>query len=92
MWTITFSDQDGICSDQVLPVGQDFPDFLSISAFDEDPDLNVGGALADKWNIGTFTTSGRDDPRLACLIKQKGDEFVGFFTMSFMYTIVIKDQ
>ena len=68
------------------------PEFLSIGALDLDP--NVGGALrADTWNIGTFDQGGFDVPRLACLSKAKGgnpNEFVGFFSMSFMYTIEIK--
>jgi len=98
-WRITFSDQDGLCSGQVPGPPSPFPDFLSIRAIDTDPtaDPNVGGAFgADTWKIGTFIEApgnpagGVDEPRLACLIKDKGDEFVGFFSMSFMYTVVIK--
>ena len=83
-WSIIFSDKKGHCSDQDPPDGQLFPDFLSINAVDE-----VGDGIADTWHIGTFGDAGTNEPRLACLVKHKGDEFVGFFEMSFMYTVVI---
>lgn len=95
-WFITFSDGLGIC-----PMGLDFPEFLSIRAFDEPPPLDVGGAHgADKWEIGTLVRTGEPGgqaegtvvERLACLSKAKGgppDEFVGFFSMRFRYTIDI---
>jgi len=95
-WLITFSDQDGICSGQTPPVGRSLPDFLSIRALDMD-NLVGGENGADTWHIGTFVedlsdpAGGINDSRLACLFKDKGDEFVGFFIMSFMYTVVIKE-
>ena len=90
IWNFTFSNQDGTC-----PAEDGFPEFLSIRALDVVNE--VGGVFeADTWKIGTFIedpdnpAGGINTPRLACLIKQKGDEFIGFFSMSFMYTIVIK--
>jgi len=86
IWYFTFSNLlSGHC-DPEMP-----PEFLSIRALDVVG--GVGGADgADTWKIGTFDGGGYDDPRLACLSKAKGgnpDEFVGFFRMSFMYTITI---
>jgi hypothetical protein len=93
-WSIIFSDKQGHCSDQTPPPPPlgDFPDFLSIRALD----MVVDG-FADTWHIGTFVkdeknpAGGTNDPRLACLVKHKRDEFVGFFAMSFMYTVEIKE-
>jgi len=89
IWYFTFSNIPSGHCDPEMP-----PEFLSIRALNLIPD--VGGALgADTWQIGTFNEAGRDTGRLACLSKAKGgnpDEFVGFFEMSFMYTIVIKPE
>jgi len=87
-WYFTFSDlPSGHCDPGMSP------EFLSIRALNLSSDLDVGGARgADTWQIGTFNEAGRDTGRLACLSKAKGgnpDEFVGFFRMSFMYTVVI---
>jgi len=89
-WSIIFSDKKGHCSNAADDAGLSFPDFLSIRALDM-----VGDGIADTWHIGTFVedednpAGGTNDPRLACLVKHKRDEFVGFFEMSFMYTVVI---
>jgi len=85
-WSIRFGDESGSCSMQSQP---GFPDYLSIRALDTDS-RGIGGFRADTWNIGTFETFGYNDPRLGCLTKLKGDEFIGFFEMSFMYTMEIK--
>ena len=58
---------------------------------------NVGGAFgADTWHIGTFDEDGNNIPKLACLLRADGgsgqaDDVVGFFPMSFKYTITICD-
>ncbi len=87
IWYFTFSNlPSGHCDPGMLP------EFLSIRALDVVG--GVGGLSgADTWKIGTFKAKGDDDSRLACLSKAKGgspNEFVGFFEMNFMYTIVIK--
>ena len=95
-WSITFSDKEGNCSGQNPPAGRSFPDFLSIRALD----MVDEGLGADTWHIGTFIAAdnpagGMNDPRLACLLKAKGGpptDFIGFFIMSFMYTITICDD
>ena len=90
IWYFTFSNlPSGHCDPEMEP------QFLSIRALNLSSDRNVGGARgADTWEIGTFDGDGYDDSRLACLSKAKGgnpDEFVGFFEMSFMYTVVIPE-
>lgn len=88
-WFITFSNLPSGHCDPGMPL-----EFLSIRALDMVD--GVGGISgADTWKIGTFDENGNDDPRIACLSKAKGggpDEFVGFFRMSFMYTIEIKPE
>ena len=85
-WIIAFSAKQENCL-----VGErlGFPEFLNIIAVDTTSDDAV-----DTWHIGTFDKDGRDFGRLACLLTSDGgagqpDDVVGFFLMSFMYTITI---
>ena len=84
LWGIYFSDETGFCDHGPL-----FPDPLSIRALNLIPDVGADNG-PDTWDIGTFDGNGDNDPKRACLVKRKHDEFVGFFNMSFMYTIEIK--
>ena len=90
-WIIAFSAKQENC---LVGQGLGFPQLLNIFAEDNtDDDIeNV-----DTWHIGTFDTVGVDAPRLACLLRAEGgsgqtDDVVGFFPMSFMYTITICDD
>ena len=80
-WGIYFADEGGICPE--------LTDFLSIRALDTDPTKGIAPG-ADTWNIGTFNADGFNEPRLGCLVKEKGSEVVGYFDLEFMYTIEIK--
>jgi len=81
-WSIYFANEGGLCPEPT--------DFLSIRALDTDPNKGIDVFDADTWNIGTFNEDGINEPRLGCLVKQKGSEVVGYFDLDFMYTIVIK--
>ena len=92
-WVIAFSAKQESCSlaAELAGLDSDFPDFLNIFAADETID---NGAATDTWRIGTFDEWADDDPRLACLLTADGgsgqpDDVVGFFPMSFMYTVTI---
>ena len=92
---IAFSAKQENCSLAALDLdfdSADFPEFLNIFAEDNTPDDGIENI--DTYRIGTFDGNARDDPRLACLLTAEGgsgqtDHVVGFFLMSFMYTIEI---
>ena len=87
-WRIAFSAKQENC---LVGAPEGFPFFLNIFAEDTTPD---GTENIDTWRVGTFDQGGRDDARPACLLTAEGgsgqpDHVVGFFPMSFMYTVTI---